>query len=201
MTNPEQKKLRILVGLLIVLGITLFIGYRMNRTSNPAIVQAEDQKPVAAPPVQTDARIRLDLLNKEKSDEDLGKKNLFEYGSPAQLPPSAVSTGGNPAKPAMPPNAMGNANVNPNTGLTPVPITRTPPPAPPIPLKYIGFAYVEPNSKRLIATLIDDTQHHFNAVEGDVFMGRYRVLHVTDTSVEVEDLQFNRRQTLPLAKQ
>jgi hypothetical protein len=68
-------------------------------------------------------------------------------------------------------------------------------------LKYIGFASIEPNSQHLIATLIDDTQHHFNAVEGDIFMGRYRVGRISDSSVDVEDIQSSRRQTLPLVKQ
>ncbi len=76
-----------------------------------------------------------------------------------------------------------------------------PPPPPPIPLKYVGFASVAPNSKALIATLMDDSQHHFNLREGDIWMGRYRLTRVTETAVDVEDLQITRHQTLPLTKQ
>src|SRR5947209_1443146 len=101
MTKPDQQKLRVLVILLIVLGLTLFLGYRMNCTPNPAVVQAEDQKPVATPPIQTDARIRLDLLKKAKPDQDLGKKNLFQYGVP-------------PAPPAPPPSSTNAANPSRN---------------------------------------------------------------------------------------
>jgi hypothetical protein len=194
MTKADQQKLRILIILLIVLGITLFLSFRMNRTPNPAVVQAEAQKPAVTPPVQTDARIRLDLLKKQTPGDDLGKKNLFQYGPPP-APPMPPQT----KKPAVPPNqAATNSSLNTggsNPGFT------APPPPPSIPLKYIGFAYIEPNSQHLIAALIDDTQHHFNAVEGDIFMGRYRVGRISDSSVDIEDMQFNRRQTLPLVKQ
>src|SRR5438094_7744418 len=88
MTKPDQQKLRILIILLGVLGATLFIGYRMNRTPNPAVVQAETQRTAAPPAVQNDARIRLDLLDKQGSDETLGKKNLFQYPAPPAPPPS-----------------------------------------------------------------------------------------------------------------
>jgi hypothetical protein len=195
MNQPDQKKLRILMLLLIVLGVTLLIGYWMNRTPDPAVVQAEAPKPAALAPRQTDARIRLDLLKNQAPDGDLGKKNLFQYGPPP-APPA-------PPKPRGAQNqAPGNLNPNPGSLATNIPSgPPAPPPPPPIPLKYIGFAYLEPNSQHLIAALSDDTQHHFNAVEGDIFMGRYRVGRVTATSVDVEDLQSNRRQTLPLVKQ
>lgn len=195
MIKPDQQKLRLLIILLIVLGVTLFIGYRMNKTPNPAVVQAEAQKPSVAPPVQSDARIRLDLLDKQSGNDDLGKKNLFSYGPPPAPPAPPVS--------ARPPISQGQAPGNPNGIAGPsTSVNRPPPPPPPpIPLKYIGYAFVEPNSKQLIATVIDDTQHHFNVEDGDFVMGRYRVTHITDTSLDVEDLQFSRHQILPLVKQ
>ena len=198
MTKPDQQKLRILIGLLIVLAVTVFFGYRMSRMPNPAIVQAEDQKPAAAtPPAQTDARIRLDLLKKESPDENLGKKNLFQYGPPPAPPAPPVSAGvrgGSPGSSKAP-------QVNPGLTTPPATASMQPPPPPPVPLKYIGVSFVEPNSKQLIATLIDDTQHHFNAVDGDIFMGRYRISRITESSVDVDDLQYKHHQTLQLAKQ
>ena len=196
MTKPDQRQLRILVGLLVVLGLTLFFGYRMSRTPNPAVVQAENQKPVAAPPVQTDARIRLDLLNKEKSDDDLGKKNLFQYGPPP-APPAPPATANKSRNPGGSPNPEASGIPAPSSTNIP----RVPPPPPPIPLKYIGVSSIDSNAKDLIATLIDDAQHHFNAVNGDIFMGRYKVSKISESSVDVEDLQYNRHQTLPLVKQ
>jgi hypothetical protein len=180
------------------LALTLFFGYRMNRTPNPAVVQAEDQKTVATPPAQTDARIRLDLLKRENPDEDLGKKNLFQYGPPPAPPAAAANAAGKSKTPGMSANAPqpGTTTAAPATS-----VPAGPPPPPPIPLKYIGVSSVEPDSKTFIATLIDDNQHHFNAVNGDIFMGRYKISRITENSVDVDDLQYNRHQTLPLVKQ
>jgi len=190
MSKPDQKKLRVLILLVIALGVTLYIGFRMKRPSNPEVVQAQAPKPEAVvSPEGDDARIRLDLLNKKDSDQDVGKKNLFQYpAKPVPPPPSQVTS-------PFPPQQQATSAPPPGPIVPP-----PPPPPPPIPLKYIGVAYVEPNSKALIATLMDG-QNHFNAVEGDIYQGRYRIARITETSVDIEDLQLNRRQTFPLVKQ
>jgi hypothetical protein len=185
MTKQDRHKLNFLIALLVVLGVTLYIAYGRTQAPDPAVVQAEAQKKAAAA-ASSDARIRLDLLDQSRVGEP-GKSNLFQYrssqtpASPAPASPeAAIPAPSPPVRPANPP----------------------PPPPPPIPLKYVGFGYIEPNSKALIATLFDDTlQKHFNAVEGEVWVGRYRILRITNTSVEVEDLEYNRRQTFALSKQ
>jgi len=53
----------------------------------------------------------------------------------------------------------------------------------------------------LTAFLTDDSGvKHYNVSAGEVLMGRYRITQITDKAVEVEDIQFNRRQTLGLQK-
>jgi hypothetical protein len=39
-----------------------------------------------------------------------------------------------------------------------------------------------------------------NVSAGEVLMGRYRITQITDKALEIEDLQFNRRQMLALQK-
>ena len=188
MSKPGPWKAQLLIVLVAGLGLTTFIGYRMSRPANPAIVQAGGSRTAAAVPSQSNARIRLDLLDRKNEDETVGDKNLFQYGQ-RQAPLAAP-----PAGPQSPqPQPQSNTPV--------APAVRPQQPPPPIPLKYVGFAFVEPNSKALIATLLDDSQRHFNAVEGDVYLGRYRVARITETTLEVEDLEFNRRQTLALVTQ
>ena len=191
MSMLSNKKVQAFVLLLGVLVATIVIGRSINSTPNPVVAQADAPEAVVAAQLKGDARIRLDLLDRKTADDDLGRKNLFAFGA-KQPPPEAVKPV--PVQPPAPPNVVAMPPTRP-VGPPPAP------PAPPIPLKYIGYAYLEPNSKALIATLLDDRQHHVNAVEGDVYMGRYRVIRVTDSLVEVEDLEFSRRQSLPLLKQ
>jgi hypothetical protein len=190
MTKQDRQKLSILVVLLAVLGVTIAFGYRMNQPQTTSAVQTPEQKPSANPPPANDARILLELVEKpEAAEGDIGKKNLFQYQQAPQPP--------------GPPRGAAPLNPNPAQAAVATPITRPALPpvasAPTIPLKYQGFAAISNPSRGLTAFISDDSRH-YNVVVGEVLMGRYRITSITDKSVEVEDLEANRRQTLPLLK-
>src|SRR5437870_12586001 len=89
MSKQDRQKLSILVVLLVVLGLTIVLGYRMNRPDVTAAVQVPETKPSVNPPAPTDARIRLDLIEQpETSKEEIGKNNVFQY---RQIPAPAPS--------------------------------------------------------------------------------------------------------------
>jgi hypothetical protein len=197
MTKPDRQKLSVLVVLLAVLGLTLLMGYRMYEPPTAASVQPPEQaKASANPPADSDARIRLDLVEKDSGSGDIGKKNVFQYG---QTPPSVL--------PGSKPSALVAAPAPPVVVPTTIPPRPTgpppPPPPPPIPLKYQGYASMK-STGGLTAFLVDDTRpndvKHFNVAKNEVLMGRYRLTNISETSVEIEDLEYNRRQTLPLLK-
>jgi hypothetical protein len=70
-------------------------------------------------------------------------------------------------------------------------------PPPPITLKFFGFANKSGEMKKVFLSQNDDV---FIAGEGDIVDRRYRVLHISPTSVEVEDVLNNNRQSLPLTQ-
>jgi hypothetical protein len=70
-----------------------------------------------------------------------------------------------------------------------------PPPPPPIPLKFYGFTGNKTGPKQVFLSKGDDI---FIAKEGQIIDRRYRILKISPTSVEVEDVLTNNRQTLPL---
>ncbi|PYR85119.1 MAG: hypothetical protein DMG18_07240 [Acidobacteria bacterium] len=73
MSKQDRQKFSILVVLLVVLGMTAVLGYRMNQPPTTAAVQVPETKTSANPPAPTDARIRLDLMEKaEGSKEETG---------------------------------------------------------------------------------------------------------------------------------
>ena len=51
-----------------------------------------------------------------------------------------------------------------------------------------------------MAFLSDESSHHYNVSVGEILIGRYRIVDITEKNVEVEDLQNNRRQVFPLQK-
>ena len=73
------------------------------------------------------------------------------------------------------------------------------PPPPPIPFRYAGYVALDAQGGRLTALLVDsNASRHFSVVKGETLMGRYRLLELTQAFIEGEDLEFNRRQRMPL---
>ncbi|OLC38221.1 MAG: hypothetical protein AUH28_02670 [Acidobacteria bacterium 13_1_40CM_56_16] len=200
MSKQDRQKFSILMVLLIVLGMTAVLGYRMNQPPTTAAVQVPETKTSANPPAPTDARIRLDLIEKaEGSQEEIGRKNVFQYQKPPASRPPVPGSGGSasttpgpqqPAPPAfgLPPTTSGSS------------ASAAPPGPPPIPLKYQGYAAESAPGGQMTAFLTDDASRHYNVTPSEILMGRYRINQISTASVEVEDLETNRRQTLPLLK-
>ncbi|MFZ0285887.1 MAG: hypothetical protein WAL32_11710 [Terriglobales bacterium] len=72
-----------------------------------------------------------------------------------------------------------------------------PPPPPPINLKFYGFASSPGEPKRVFLSQGEDI---FIAVEGQTIDRRYKVLHISPVSVEIEDVLSNNRQMIPLSQ-
>jgi hypothetical protein len=188
MSKQDRQKLGILIVLLAVLGLTIVLGYRMNQPQTTAAVQTPEAKTSANPPAASEAHIRLDLLENPEAAGDIGKRNLFQYW---QAPPPA-------APPPPRGSSPGNNTQQPMTSVPPQTARPAAPAPPPITLKYQGFAATStPNL--LVAFLADDARH-YNVTVGEVLMGRFRIVSINEKSVDIEDLEHNRRQTLPLLK-
>lgn len=72
-----------------------------------------------------------------------------------------------------------------------------PPPPPPITLKFYGYASRPGEPKRVFLSQGEDL---FIAGEGEIVDRRYKVLHIAPTSVEIEDVLNNNRQSIPLTQ-
>ena len=90
---------------------------------------------------------------------------------------------------------MANPNTDEANAQPAVP--QGPPPPPPITLKFFGFANRVGEAKSIFLSQGDDV---FIAREGDVVDRRYRIVHITPTSVEVEDVLNNNHQSIPLTQ-
>jgi hypothetical protein len=69
------------------------------------------------------------------------------------------------------------------------------PPPPPINLKFFGFTNKPGEGKKIFLSEGEDV---FIASEGDVVNRHYKVLRISPTSVEIEDVLNNNRQSIPL---
>ena len=75
------------------------------------------------------------------------------------------------------------------------PVNTGPPPPPPIDLKFFGTATSANGHRQAFLLHGDDV---FLATDGDIVQRRYKVISVAASSIVVEDMTNNNRQTLPL---
>jgi hypothetical protein len=72
-----------------------------------------------------------------------------------------------------------------------------PPPPPPINLKFFGFASKPGEPKKIFLSQGEDI---FIAAEGDIVNRRYRILHISPAAVDIEDVLYNNKQSIPLTQ-
>lgn len=121
-----------------------------------------------------DPTLQLDLLRQSEGTEYAGMgRNIFVTGSLPIENPKANGTTDRAKQNALP-------------GISP---------PPPINLKFFGFASQPGEPKRIF---LSKDQDIFIAGEGDIVDRRYRILRISPSSVDVEDLINNNRQSIPL---
>lgn len=145
----------------------------VRRTASGKIVPAAEPR--------LDPTLDFNLLSQSEEMKYAGNgRNIFVAGSMPIEP--AKKNGTTDAKDAV------SATLR-----QPPPI----PPPPPITLEFFGFANRPGETKKVFLSQGDDI---FIAAEGDIVDRRYRVLHISPTAVDVEDVINNNRQSLPLTR-
>jgi hypothetical protein len=139
--------------------------------------------------ISMDATLRLDLLAKLQNVRlQGGNRSLFEF-SAAPLPKT-------PEGKVIPRPLVQTVQLPPQP-KPPGPDVK--PVAPPIPLKFYGYATASRQGGKRAFFL--DGDQILVATEGEVLKKRYRVVRVGVNSVVMEDTQFKAEQTLPLVPQ
>lgn len=127
-----------------------------------------------------DPTLRLDLLaTSEKKQYEGAGRNIFVSQREEVAIPTPVASAVTDAQPAY-------------TGPP------TPPPPPPIPLKFYGFANSPGEPRKVFLKNGDDV---FVAGEGEIVDRRYKVIRITATSVDIQDMVYSGPpQSIPLTQ-
>jgi len=100
--------------------------------------------------------------------------------------------------PPPPPIPKNVPPPRPKQTFTPVPMPVGPPPPPPINLKFFGTA--KPLNGPMQACLLQGDSVYLATV-GEIVAHKYKIIAINLNSIQVEDLQYNNTQTLPLQMQ
>jgi hypothetical protein len=179
----NKNKLRWMIALLVIavlVGIYNFWDFGTSSAAPPAAVSSPTAAQKKAPQVvdtTLDPRLRIDILAASQSKKyEAGGRNIFrmEELKPIEKPVTSV-----------------RVEIGPPAPPTPTP---TPPP-PPINIKFYGFASKPNEPKRIF--LADDGEV-FLARQGDIVERKYKVAQINNTSVVIEDVLNNNKQTIPM---
>jgi hypothetical protein len=151
-------------------------GQTTAAAAKPGMRRSASGKMVPVGEPRLDPTLDLKLLSQSEEIKYAGNgRNIFVVGSVPIEKPKANGT-------------------DKQAGL------RLPPPIqppPPITLKFFGFANRPGETRKVFLSQGEDV---FIAAEGDIVNRRYRVLHISPTAVDVEDVINNNRQSLPLTQ-
>ena len=172
--STRQKRIALLAGLFALL---LYILYVSNRSPEiaPVVSSAnENFRPIA---VENPA-LRLDLLNRLKKLQYEGShRNIFSNVAPP--PVSAVPP---------PPSAVVPPPINPTVPTGPAPLV--------IPATFYGFVTDAKTGMRR-AFFMEGENVYIIGV-GETLLGRFRLVQIGNSSVEMEEIGTGRRATLTM---
>jgi len=181
--NKKQAMTAAVLGIVAIAvlayeGIPFFTGSStsassaLTLTTTPAASHAQTRggKGRKPRPENLDPTLRLDLLaSSEKTQYEGSGRNIFV--SQAEDIPAPVARG----------NTDGSKPGEDATHY----VTPTVPPPPPIPLKFYGFANSPGEPKKVFLKYGEDV---FVAGEGEIVDRRYKVIRISPTSVEIQDV-------------
>jgi hypothetical protein len=184
MIAEKKKQLQTLLALVVVLVTVGAYTYWTNRrpSTGVAVSPAAKAARAAALPNAGNAQIRLDLIDKTDKNA-VGRRNVFQY----YIPPP-------PPKPPAPPPV---AYVPPQPTQ---PINNRQPPPPAQPFSALSTfkcdaIIIAAKPGKWMASISEGTTNRYNVNEGEYILGRYRINWIKENSLEIEDVDQNRRQT------
>ena len=192
--NKKQTTWAMVLGVVAVLAVAyeilpIFFGASPAPSSNPQAAAPTTTRVVARPgvkgrkvrPENLDPTLRLDLLASAEQTQYQGNgRNIFVSEAEVVIPP--------PIAPGSPDAPKTEDTYHP----PPVPT------APPIPLKFFGFASKVGEPKKVFLKQDDEV---FVAGEGEIVNRRYKVVRISPTSVEMQDMVFSGPpQNIPLTQ-
>ena len=184
----NKKQVRWMIALLAVallVGIYNFVDFGTSSANSPAPASTsagnQQKKPALAETADNgnlDPRLRLDILAASQSKKyEAGGRNIFRM----EAPPVDKT--------------IADVRARLPFGPDPLPTPPPPPPPPPIQLKFYGFASKPTEPKKIF---LFDEGEVFVARQGDIVERKYKVIQINNTSVVIEDVLNNNKQTIPL---
>jgi hypothetical protein len=177
MVKPSRRQVIALMALALAAGVAFWLQ-RGGTSSLPGAQQADAGGTGSDLP-----RIGLDRLGANKAKATVGKRDLFDFGTP-------VATAPEHGKPAPSPSPAAGAD-DPFGDAAP-----TPTPVPALNLKYVGSVSDKRGFK--VAVLMTDRKELLTGQAGELVANRFRIVNIGLESVDIQDVGSDRVRRIPL---
>ncbi|MCI0416867.1 hypothetical protein L0222_29205 [bacterium] len=187
----RNRNFYILVGLVFAL---IVVNFRQWNSSSGVSARSREQNRVRSHGVSEDPLLISDKLKEEREPFDDVKRNIFSFFNPGPPPPTPeqIAAAQEAARPPDPVCGNGGCEAGEDITNCPQDCTPPPPPVPQITLRYIGYLS-EP--KGPVVFLTDGKEVYMGRVN-DVIANQYRVLKISEDSVELGFLDNNQSSTI-----
>jgi hypothetical protein len=189
----NDKKPLILIGLLVLIALVLYVQWSPSASHSSSTSASSSRATRKLSAETSDPPFLFSRLNDPPQSFDSEKRNLFDFHEPPPPPaPSAAET--QMAEEEQQPAAVcGDQICQPGETYENCPTDCQPPPPPDIPLRYIG--YLAENGGAVV--FLTDGKEVYMGRENDVIANKYRILKITDQSVELGYLNANQSRSIP----
>jgi hypothetical protein len=178
----QKQQLALLAVLLVIAGsVWYFLYFRTGKSSNGANNIAS---------VRTYQLLGID--NPELHWPELTAAHKAEYKTNGRNPFS-------PEAPLPPVVDAGKNGPSPHAPIGPPVPPVIPPPTLPGNLKFFGYGTVPNGTSR--RAFFSDGEDVFIVAEGEMLLGRYRIVKVNNTNLEFEEVATGRHNTAPLVEE
>jgi hypothetical protein len=174
MQRRTRTELYILAGLAIVLGAVYYPGRDHGSALTGVLADDTQFRPLDVEPPQ----LRLDLIVKAQKSEVSGTRRDIFVPTSAPLPSTPEGKKDKKHSPVWP------------VGPQPLP----PPPPLQAPAQFFGYESLPTSGKRVGFFLRDEDV--IVVAEGDTFLNGFRLVHIGNDSVDVEEVATGRRVTI-----
>ena len=180
----QKNQIMVLAVLLAIAGVVWWFGGRSTTASTTGVAVVQNYAPLA---VENPAPHFWKLENSRKTEyKTSGRDPFSQIAAPPPEQPRRTPKPGDPDYVLQP----GDPGY-----------VAPPPPAPQLPpnLKFYGYGNLPVGTGRL--AFFSDGNDVFIVGEGDVLLGRYRVVKINNTNLEFEEVGSGRRGSAQLEEQ
>ncbi len=193
--RPRNRKVLLLAGILLLIPLMLWLQSRAPVHSGTQTSLRKNK--TATTPASTEDLVSLvPKLSEPRPEFTEEKRNIFGFQNEAPPPPPAnlePEENTQAAENDPPPSVCGNQVCEAGEDSQNCPTDCGPPPPPEISLRYIGYLAEQQGQ---VAFLTDGKEVFMGRVN-DIIANKYRILKISDESVELGYLNLDQSRSIP----